>query len=120
MYEIEEGSSTITPRTWEIDFANTSTFGQLYEKLAPEGYVDRPVGVHIGHKLPHREPTPFVKVKLSQHVFLLDKQGANFIRFQLNPPCTSSDQDVLPRKNVFNLLMENSKQLLLPPQKYCK
>ena len=82
MYEIKDDSSTITPRTWETDFANTSTFGQLYEKLPPEGYVDRPVGVHIGHKSPHREPTQFVEVKLSQHVFLLDKQGANFIRFQ--------------------------------------
>ena len=63
MYEIKDGLKALIPRTWETDVDPSLSFADVFRNISPE-YDDARVTVEIGHKLPYRDPTQFVQVKL--------------------------------------------------------
>ena len=98
IYELLEQGKVLVERTWETDLLDTASFGELFQKIAPAHVGDRPVTVSIGFKQPHKEPTQFIKVKLTQSLHLLNLQGSNFVRFQVQP----SAKDATKELNVFS------------------
>ena len=83
IYEITERGKTIVDRTWDSDLLDNNSFADLFDKVAPTDVKEKPVTVSIGFKSPHKEPIQFINVKLIQKLNLLNRQGANFVRFQL-------------------------------------
>ena len=46
IYEILEKGKVIVGRTWETDYLDNVTFGELYENIAPDNVKHRPVGIN--------------------------------------------------------------------------